>query len=102
MAALTVTVVGHEIPVGDRVIRTFRCTPSGAAAGTDWAVTGLLNIDAVLGAVPITTAGVPDFAVFAKNAQGTSVAEDTNPGDLGIEVVTTAVPYEITVLGKKK
>lgn len=38
--------------------------------------------------------------VFRKNAQGTSVAEDTNLGDLGVESAVASVVFEVTVLGR--
>jgi hypothetical protein len=107
VAALTPTFLTGKLPVGHKVDRTFRVSVTSNAAADEWVDTGLTFIDAIVGwayigqAAP-TQAGAAalEVPVFRKNAQGTGVAEGTNPGDLAIEVASGDVTIEITVRGK--
>ncbi len=95
MAALSQTKVGFRTPVGSYVEQTFKVT-TGAGAADEWIATGFKKIIAVVGVAIIGTAGAAATMVFQKNARGTGVSEDTNPGDLGIENAS-AVAVEVTV-----
>jgi len=101
MAAVAHTEVTKRLPVGDRVMQTFRTSALGTAAADEWIATGLSWIDAVVGLVVIgaTTSTVQNSVV--KNARGTGVAAGTNAGDLGIEVTDAGINVvEVTVIGR--
>lgn len=101
MAAVSVTEVTKRLPVGDRVMQTFRTSALGDNSATEWIATGLSWIDAVVGVVPIGTAPFANTPSFVKNAQGTGVTAGTNPGDLGIEVEAAGDnALEVTVIGR--
>lgn len=110
MAVLAVSQSSKRLPLGDRVLQTFRTSAIGAAAADEWIDTELSFIDAVLGYVALGAAGevitvhtgtVGVGANFVKNANGTGVAEGANPGSLGIEVAEGSTNViEVTVLGR--
>lgn len=101
MAVLTSTELTKRVPLGDRVVQSFSIAAAGTAAADEWIATGLSHIDAVLGFAPIgatTFTGAPNFQI---NAQGTGVAVDTNPGDLGVEVTGAGDnTLQVTVIGR--
>lgn len=100
MAAVSTTQVTHRLPVGDRVMQTFRTSALADNSASEWIATGLSWIEAVVGVVPIGTAPFANAPSFVKNAQGTGVSAGTNPGDLGIEVEAAADNVlEVTVIG---
>lgn len=97
LSATELTPVGG-LPIGNKLLKTFRVAIANAAAADEWIATGLGNIEAVVGAVAIGTAADTGNLNVRKNAQGTGVAEDTNRGDLALEAAA-ATTYEVTVLG---
>jgi len=106
MAALTATVVGKRIPVGDRVLRTFRFTIANANAADEWVAagpsgTGLRWIDRIVGAVGIGTAVTTDMPVYKRNcASGTGGTEDTAADGGALSIEGAAGTYEVSVIGK--
>lgn len=87
MAAVAHTVVVEGIPLGQYYLDVYRTSALGTGAQDEWIATGRSKIISVLGCVVIGAvdpAGGPPHV--AKNARGSNVSEDTNPGDLGIEV----------------
>jgi len=100
VAALTPTYLTGKLPVGHKVIRTFRFTIANADAADEWVDTGLTWIDAVIGVVAIGTADIAELPAFKKNCQGTGGTENTTTtgGDLAVE--GNAGVFEVTVLGK--
>lgn len=100
MAVVASTKQTSRIPVGDRVMQTFRTSALGDNAADEWIATGLSLIDAVVGFAALGTAPFTHAPTFVKNAQGTGVTAGTNPGDLGIEVEAAADNViEVTVIG---
>lgn len=97
MAALTVTDVGLVRQIGDVVEKTIKVTTGGIAQATEWAVTGLSEIESVAGAVVLGTATTG--LNFVLNANGTGDTEGNAPGNLGIESEAAAT-VQITVRGK--
>jgi len=78
------------------VTQTYRVT-TGAAQDDEYIVTGYSDIVAVVGCVQIdAAASETQVPFFVKNARGTSIAADTNAGDLGIEQLLAST-YEVTV-----
>lgn len=97
MAALTATLATERLPVGNLYMQTFRAT-AGAAAADEWIATGFSTIVAIVGHA---VTGATDLGMnFQRNARGTGVAVDTNPGDLGCEQVTGGAEFSVTVLGR--
>ena len=101
MAALSHVQKTAQIPMGDRVMVTFRVPSTiGTASAVEWIATGLKLIDCVVGFGPSGTAGWTEVPVFMINAQGSGVTEGTNPGDLGVEVTqATHEDLTVTVIG---
>ena len=100
MAVLGITKVTARIPVGNRVMQTFRTSALGTGSATEWIATGFSSIDAIVGQAVLGTSGDVITPNFVINAQGTGVAAGVNPGDLGLEVSeagTNAVL--VTVIG---
>ena len=60
MAALSRTDVTFRLPLGNRVIQTFRVTTGTASNSTEWIATGFSKIDAVTGFAVKGTTGVTD------------------------------------------
>jgi hypothetical protein len=101
MAVLTVTEPVKRLCVGDKILKTFRTSALGTASAVEWISTGLSWIDAVIGIAVIGTTTSTVALAVTKNAQGTGVAEGTNPGDLGIESTDAGINVvEVTVLGR--
>ena len=100
MAALAATTKTARIPVGDRVMQTYRLAAIGTAAADEYIVTGLKWIDCVVGDAPSSTAGWLTAPVYMINAQGTGQTEGDHPGDLGVEVLTAGDnDLTVTVIG---
>lgn len=110
MAALSATVVGHRLPLGDRVVKTLSVAAIGTAAADEYITTGLSWIDTVVGYTVYGTAGevitahtgtVGVGANFVLNAAGTGQTAGTTPGALGIEIADAAAnSLHVTVIGK--
>lgn len=101
MAVVSHTEVTKRLPVGDRVMQTFRTSALGTGAADEWIATGLSWIDAIVGVAAIGTDPFTTLPSFVKNAQGTGVSAGTNAGDLGIEVAAAGDNVlEVTVLGR--
>jgi hypothetical protein len=99
MAVVAHTELTKKLPVGDRVMQTFRTSALGTAAADEWIATGLSWIDAVVGAVVIGTVGGLSTPNFLKNALGTGGA--ASAGMLGIEVIDAGTNIvEVTVIGR--
>lgn len=49
MAVLSSAHVSRRLPLGDRILKSFRATTGSAAAANEWIRTGLSRIDAILG-----------------------------------------------------
>ena len=118
MAAVVSTRVGHRIPVGDRFIQTVSFTTLADSA-TEWVAKGSLGfstIDQVVSSAVVDTAflaapgatytaaeqGILDDSrpvQFQLNAQGTSAAVNSSPGDLGVRA-GRVTKLQVTVLGK--
>ena len=99
MAELSVTRIGDRRPCGNLFAQVFKVTLSNSSAGSDWFPTDFENIVAVRSCIGTGSTG-RFVANIIKNARGTDVAEGTNPGDLGIEIlVGVDAPSYITVLG---
>jgi hypothetical protein len=100
MAVLAHTEPVLRLPVGDRIMLTFRITAPGTGAADEWIKTGLSVIDAVVGCVVIGSATAAEAPAFVLNAQGTGETAGSSLGDLGFET-TGATPntFEITVIG---
>lgn len=96
MAALTPSESTKRLQVGDRVFQTFRVTVVNLAATDEWVPTNFSRVDAVVSGAVLGTALAN--VNFVKNAQGTGVAEDVNPGDVAIES-DVATDVEVTVIG---
>lgn len=83
MAALTLTELTRRLPVGDRVIQTWRATTNATPAnGTEWIATGLTEIEAVLGVSVIgqsagAAAAAPVAATTTIVADATATDTDT-------------------------
>lgn len=75
MAALTPTELTKRLPLGDRMVKTIRATTGSAGAADEWIVTGLSDIDAILGVNIIGQSGVPAAAT------GTVTFIATDPTD---------------------
>lgn len=100
MAALTGTAKTARIPVGDRVMQTFRLSAIGDNAADEYIVTGLSWIDCVVGFAGSGTAPWANVPLFVINAQGTGQTEGDHPGDLGLEVeAATDNDLTVTVIG---
>lgn len=106
MAALTPTFTSDPLPIGNKVLRTFRVSPTSNASDDEWVDTGLSWIDAVVGfsfygtVAPTQGAEALQVPVFKKNASGTGATEGDDAGLLGIEVLSQDITVEVTVLGK--
>jgi hypothetical protein len=101
MAAIASTDLTDRLPIGNRVLKTLQLSAAtGAASATEWVVSGLSQIDAVVGAVLDGTAAADtgEFT-FVLNAQGTGVAANTNPGDLGVETLLATTGLVVTIIG---
>lgn len=92
MAALTNSELIKRMPLGDRVLKTFRVTITTAGAADEFIDTGLSHIDAVLGYSPIGTSATGTAAT------GSVIFSATNPTETetitvdGIEYVVNATP----------
>lgn len=76
MAALTATDLALRLPLGNRVVKSFRATSGATAnAADEYITTGLRKIDAVLGLVVIGTTAAPVAAT------GTVTFTATDPTD---------------------
>jgi hypothetical protein len=103
MAAIAGTVVVGRQPLGQYELVVIRTSAIGTAAADEWvaaATIGCSYIRAIIGSVVIgATTSTVGGGSFMKNAQGTGVAEGTNPGDLGVESTDAAINVlEITLL----
>jgi hydrogenase maturation factor len=90
MAAVAGTVVVERQPMGQYEMVVVRTSALGTAAANEWIAAKTLRagrIVAILGCVGIGATALTGHPNFTKNAQGTGVAEGTNMGDLGVEVV---------------
>jgi hypothetical protein len=65
MAALTKTDLTKRIPLGDRVLQSFRVTTGSADTGTEWIATGLSEIVAVVGVAVKGTSAITDTLAVA-------------------------------------
>jgi hypothetical protein len=108
MAAVAATVVVRHSrlrgPNSDKHQVTVRTSALGAASDVEWiaaATLGLSYIHAVVGHAVIGVTTPAGGILFQKNAQGTSVAEGTNSGDLGIEAEDNIDVVEVTLIGTK-
>lgn len=84
--------------VGDTVVLTYRVpgtVGNGKVCSTD--ITGATLSNSAGGLDPVAD---PAGLNFRKNARGTGVAENTNPGDLGIESSGASTLVEVTLLGR--
>lgn len=99
MAALSPTFLTARIPAGNLLDVTFRVAITNTGSADEWVVTGLSSIEAIVGFAVIGTVGVAITPNFRKNANGTGVAEGTNPGNLALECAALAT-LEVTVRGR--
>ena len=100
MAALTATDLSGRVPHGKYVAITFSLTALGTDSATEWIATGLSNIIGILGYAVIGATLSLTPPAFQMNAQGTGVAVDVNPGDLGVEVGEAGEnTLQVTVFG---
>lgn len=98
MAALGFTKKGR-IPFGNYWLVFGRTSALGAGSGVEWIAAKDLGLKSIVSAMAAGTGNsVGSISQVQLNAQGTSVAEGTNPGDLGIR---TAVAHsaEVWVVG---
>jgi len=118
MAAAISTRVGRRIPIGDRFLQTVTLTTL-SGSGVEWIAKGSLGfstIDQVVSSAVVDTAflaapgatytaaeqGILDDSrpvQFQLNAQGTSAAVNSSPGDLGVRA-GRVTKLQVTVLGK--
>lgn len=100
MAVVAHTNVTDRLPVGQYVMQTYETSALGTGAADEWIATGLTSIIAVVGCAVLGTTTSTTSVAFEINAQGTGVAEDTNHGDLGIEVTDAGInQVQVTVIG---
>lgn len=100
MAALAATLKAR-VDAGNKWIEVWDVTGTVTGGTEDWVVTGLAKVAGAV-ATPrgITAAATASDVSLQKNAQGTSVAEDTNPGDVGIEMIAAhATGVDLIVIG---
>lgn len=89
MAALTATEIGLRLPMGNVFQQIYSVTVASQSATDEWIATGFRSIDSVWVSPMIGTAGAGTDVSVVLNAQGTGASSGANPGDLGIETVTT-------------
>ncbi len=95
MAALTRTDITKRLPLGDRVIQTFRATTGSADASTEWIATGLSEILGVVGFAVKGAAPQAGGTVTAPvKAAGIITWIATNPTD-GDTVTVAGIVYTL-------
>ena len=100
MAVLSHTTKTAQLPMGDRVMQTFRVSALGTASDAEWIATGLSWIDAIVGYGASGAAGWVTTPVFMINAQGSGQTEGDHAGDLGVEVTNAGDnDLSVTVIG---
>jgi len=101
MAVLTITGRSARIPAGPYWMQTYKSATTADSQDAEWVAMEFGNIVAVVGSAVEQITGATSTLNFMKNAQGTGVAEGTNPGDLGVESIAgaAACTFEVTVLG---
>ncbi len=92
MAALTRTDVTRRLPLGDRVIQTFRVTTGTASNSTEWIATGFSNIIAVQGFAVKGTTGVTD-AIPSVTAAVAATLDFTYTGVNDLTVTIDGIVY---------
>jgi hypothetical protein len=81
-------------------MQSYSIAAAGDNAADEWIATGLTSIIAVVGVAPIGATPFLAAPSFQMNAQGTGVAVDTDPGDLGVEVEAAGDnTLHVTVIG---
>lgn len=85
MAQLTpTTILPSPARFGNYGVQGYRVTPSGTGAATDYFETGFGKVKAVLGYATLGNT-VSSGVTFELNSNGTGPAEDSTPGNLGVE-----------------
>jgi hypothetical protein len=104
MAALaTITKIGGRQRRGQFFEQTVRVGgATGVASAVEWIAKADIGFSTILGISGYAVLGTTDTGVnFVMNAQGTGVAADTNPGDLGVESTAALTSgLLVTVYGK--
>ena len=84
MAALSFT-KKRRLPLGDKFLVIGRSGTTGAGAADEWIPAAALGLNQIEEAWVQTIGATATLTAVVPNAQGTGVAEGTNPGDVGVE-----------------